>query len=234
MLDAAFENLKTFDWGSDLATLAPIEEAAIAVHGKNDARQDLEDRLIAALNGELTRDAQDYVCRKLATIGTSAAVPALSRLLANPDHAHMARFALERIPGPEAGQALQDALVKATGIHLVGIISSLGSRRDTAAVVRLGMLLKNADPAVARAAALALGTIGSAESAAVLQLAMQSSTSSLPAIVDALLNCAESLLSSNKQSDAGSIYKRLNHESQPRLVRLAATRGLLACASKQA
>jgi hypothetical protein len=50
MLDTAFEALKKFDWGSDLATLAPIEDAVIAAHEKPDARQELENRLIAAIN----------------------------------------------------------------------------------------------------------------------------------------------------------------------------------------
>ena len=54
------------------------------------------------------------------------------------------------------------------------MISSLGARRDAAAVVPLGGLLRDDDPAVARAAALALGAIGTAEAATVLQAALQS------------------------------------------------------------
>ena len=45
---------------------------------------------------------------------------------------------------------------------------------------------------------------------------------------------AESMLASNKPADASAIYKTFDQASQPRLVRLAAARGLLACASKQA
>ena len=85
MLDNAFEALKKFDYGSDLAALAPIEDAVIAAHGKPDAGKELEGRLIAALQGELSRDAQEWVCRKLATIGTAAAVPRLAVLLVDRD-----------------------------------------------------------------------------------------------------------------------------------------------------
>jgi HEAT repeat protein len=232
MLDTAFEALKQMDWGTDLAAVTPIEDAAIAAHGKPEARQDLENRLLAALSGSLSRDAQDYVCRKLATIGSVAAVPALSALLLKPENSHMARFALERIPAAEAGQALRDAVPKVSSQQQIGIISSLGSRREAAAVATLAGALKNNDAAVSRAAALALGTIGTAESAAALQSALNSASPCVPCIIDGLLACAESLLASDKRAEANSIYKSLSQDKQPRLVRLAATRGLLACAGK--
>src|SRR5262245_32238081 len=133
MLDTAFEALTKFDWGTNLAALAPIEDAVIASHDKPDERQQLENRLIAALKGSLSRDAQDYVCRKLATVGSAAAVPVLAGLLMNKDNSHMARFALERIPAPEAAEALRDALNKVSGSLKIGVISSLGGRRDAAA-----------------------------------------------------------------------------------------------------
>ncbi len=104
MLDTAFEALKKFDWGSDLAALNPIEDAAIAAHEKPDVGKDLETRLVAALQSELSLDAQEYVCRKLAMVGTAAAVPSLAVLLVKQEISHMARFALERIPAAEALQ----------------------------------------------------------------------------------------------------------------------------------
>src|SRR5439155_22730995 len=81
MLNTAFEALKKFDWGSDLAALNPIEDAAIAAHDKPEVGKELESRLVAALQSELSLDAQEYVCRKLAMVGTAAAVPSLSVLL---------------------------------------------------------------------------------------------------------------------------------------------------------
>ena len=234
MLDTAFEALKTFDWGSDLAALAPIEEAATASHGKPEARQDLENRLIAALKGTLTRDAQDYICRKLANVGTAAAVPTLAGLLLNKGNSHMSRFALEQIPAAEADQALRDALPKVSGDLKVGVISSIGARRDSAAVPALSSLLSDSDPAVARAAILAVGAIGSVESAAALQTALRAAGDRRATMIDAVLKCAESLLASNQVATASSIYKAFTDESQPRIVRLAATRGLLACASQPA
>ncbi|MBS0204596.1 MAG: HEAT repeat domain-containing protein [Planctomycetes bacterium] len=234
MLDTAFEALKKFDWGSDLGALAPIEDAVTAAHGKPEARHEVETRLVTALQGELSRDAREYVCRKLAIVGTAACVPGLAPLLVNPESSHMSRFALEQIPAPEAAQALRDALSRASGTVKIGIISSLGARRDAASVPPLGELLQDGDAAIARAAALALGAIGSADSAAVLQRSLQAAGGSPAPIVDALLHCAETLMAANKLTEATAIYQAFAQDNQPRLVRLAANRGLLACASKQA
>jgi HEAT repeat protein len=234
MLDNAFEALMKLDWGTNLAALTPIDDAVATSHGKPDDRQQIESRLIAALKENLSRDARDYVCRKLATVGTAAAVPALAGLLVNQESSHMARFALERIPAPEAAEALRDALPKVTGSLRIGIISSLGGRGDASATAALGGLLNDADAATARAAALALGAIGSAEAARALQSAFASPGGNALAIIDALLHCAESLLAGQKLPEARTIYKTLNTPQQSRLVRLAAARGSLACASRQA
>jgi len=233
MLDNAFEALKTFDWGTDLAVVAPIEDAAIAAHKSPETGRDLENRLAAALKGPLSVDAQGYVCRKLALVGSAASVPALAALLGNKDVSHMARFALERITAPEAAQALRDALGTVSGNQKIGVIGSLGARRDAAAVAPLGALLQDGDPAIARSAAIALGDIGNVDAAKTLQGALSASNARQP-VIDALLTCAEALLAAHRHAEALAIYKSLSGEQQGRLVRLAATRGMLACASKQA
>lgn len=229
MLDNAFEALLKFDRGADLAVLAPIEDAIAAAHGKPEETQQLEKRLVAALQGKLARPAQEYVCRKLTLIGSAAAVPTLAGLLVDKDSSHMARIALEQMSAPEAAAALREALPKVSGGVKVGVISSLGGRRDAAAVPALSGLLKDSDAATARAAALALGAIGNADAAGALQAAGNSAV-----VIDALLHCAEALLASQQVPAASSIYQALNDAQQPRLIRLAATRGLLACASRQA
>jgi HEAT repeat protein len=234
MLDNAFEALKKYDWGSNLDALAPIDDATVAAERDARSGQELETQLIAALKGNLSRDAHDYVCRKLTLVGTAACVPVLAGLLGNKATAHMARYALERIQAPEAGTALREALGSLNGNLKIGVITSLGSRRDAAAVGSLGSLLHDNDPSVARAAALALGAIGSADSATVLQSALHSPAGNQQAVIDGLLHCAEALLAAGKPADALAIYKSLCDESHGRLVRLAATRGMLACEARQA
>jgi len=234
MLNEAFEALKKYDWGTDRAPVAPIEQAVTASHGNAAAREDLEKRLLAALQGELSRDARDFVCRMLTICGSAAAVPAVAPLLTDEYHSHMARFVLERIAAPEAAQALRDALAKVSGKMKIGVIGSLGGRRDTAAVPALCTLLKDENAAVARSAAVALGDIGSAEAAKALQECQPAAAETKQAVIDAQLACAEALLAESKASVAMGIYKALAGDDQARLVRLAATRGMLNCAGKPA
>jgi HEAT repeat protein len=234
MLDDAFDALKKYDWGTDRAPLAPIEAAVTAAHGKADARADLEKRLLAALTSDISRDAKDFVCRMLTIVGGVAAVPALAGLLADDYHSHMARYALERIPIPEAAQALRDALPRLSDKLKIGVISSLGSRRDASAVPALGGLLKDQSSSVARAAVIALGRIGNVAAAKALQEYLPSAAESKPAVIDAQLACAEGLLADNQNAAALGIYKALVGDQEARLVRLAATRGLLSCAARNA
>jgi HEAT repeat protein len=233
MLDQAFEALKSYDWGADRTLLNPIEEAVIVTRDDPAARQDLEARLAAILPTDVSRDAKDYVCRKLMLIGSAASVPALAALLPEPDHSHMARFALERIPAPEAAQALRDALPQLSGALKIGVISSLGARRDTASAGALAVLLVDADATIAKSAADALGDIRTAEAAKALTAARPADAEVKVAAIDAQLAVAEQLLSDGQKAEALTIYKSLFGQDQPKYVRLAATRGMLACAAKQ-
>ncbi|HVX13789.1 MAG TPA: HEAT repeat domain-containing protein [Pirellulales bacterium] len=234
MLDQAFVALQKFNWGTSLNEVAGIEDAVVTAHTDADLRKDLEQRLIAVLSTDVSADAKGYVCRKLAIVGSPAAVPALGGLLTQEDNAHLARQALERIPGPEAAAALKDALPRLSGKLKIGVIGSLGARREAGAIGTLAGLLGDSDRAVARAATLALAAIGGAEAAQVLTGALRASTGDkLPLIIDALLSCAESLLANHKRTEAAAIYKSFCGDEHPRLVRLAANRGLLACNSQQ-
>ena len=228
MLDQAFLALKTLDWGTDLKPLKPIDEAINSTHGDVSARKDLETKLVALLSTDASRSAKDFICRKLMILGTAASVPALAALLADKSLSHMARFALERIPAAEAGQALREALAKTQGEQKLGVIASLGARRDAADVDSLAGLLGDADAKVAAAAAHALGAIQSAAAAQALAGAKPAGDDAKQAVTDASLACAEALLGLGKKDEATTIYKRFTGEDQPKHVRVAATRGMLA------
>jgi len=230
MLDEAFEALKTYDWGQDIKVLAPIDEAVVATQGDAARRKELETRLVAALQTDLSLDAQQYVCRKLMVVGTAASVPVLSGLLPDEKLSHMARFALERIPASEAASALRDSLPKLSGALKVGVIGSLGTRQDVASVPALAELLSDDDVSVARSAAFALGVIRTPEAAKALAQSKPAGEVK-SAVTDASLACAESLLSAGKNGEALAIYKGLVASDPPKHVKLAATRGMLACAS---
>ncbi len=232
MLDQAFEALKTYDWGTDRNQLNPIDDAVIAARGNEAASKELESKLAAVLKTPVSRDAKDYVCRKLMLIGTAASVPTLAELLGDKDVSHMSRFALERIDAPEAAAAMRDALPKLAAPQKVGAIGSLGVRRDAASVPALAALLADSDAAVAAAAAYALGDIGGGDAAKALAAAKPAADGTKRAVVDASLACAERLVADGKKAEALAIYQPLAGDGQPKHVRLAATRGMLACAGK--
>ncbi len=232
MLDQAFEALKTYDWGQDPKVLSPIDEAIVATHGDAAKRKELEDKVVAALKSASTLDAKQMLCRYLMAIGTAAAVPTLAALLTDKELSHMARYALERIPAPEAAAALRNSLPELSKTLKVGVIASLGARKDNEAVATLAALLGNSDVAVASAAAHALGAIRSPEAAQSLSRT-KAAGKAAPAATDASLACAEALLASGKNAEALAIYKSLVGGTQQKHVRLAATRGMLACAGKK-
>ncbi|MCL4852737.1 MAG: HEAT repeat domain-containing protein [Bryobacteraceae bacterium] len=224
--------MKQFDWGRDPKFLEPITAAIVAAQKDETARKSLEVRLLEVLQGPTPRGGKDYVFRQLLLVGSPASVPALAALLANQELSHMARYVLERMGSPEAGTALRDALPKVSGPLKVGVISSLGARQDAESIPALAALLSDGDAQVARAAALALGSIRSAEAAKALADAKPADAAKA-VVVDARLACAEALLAGGNRAEALTIYKAYVGADQSKQVRLAATRGMLACAGKK-
>jgi HEAT repeat protein len=233
-LTQAFEALKTYDWGSDRKALGPIDDALTATRGDTAARKDLETRLAAVLGSGVSRAAKDFACRALTVIGTSASVPALSALLGDAELSHMARYALERMPAPEAAAALRDALPKLNGKLKIGVIGSLGVRRDEASLPALSALIDCSDVAVANAAANALGDLGCEAAAVVLCRATKTaSAAAKPAVADAALAAAKRLLADGNATAALATYNALLAADPPKYIRLAASRGTLWVAGKK-
>ncbi|MBL8295356.1 MAG: HEAT repeat domain-containing protein, partial [Bryobacterales bacterium] len=99
-------------------------------------------------------------CMRIGELGAKEAVPALAALLGNEHMGMYARYGLEPIADPSADQALRSALTKLKGNLLIGVINSIGKRRDAKAGPALARMMYDADVEVARAAASALGRIG--------------------------------------------------------------------------
>jgi HEAT repeat protein len=227
--DKAFAVLKGYDWGQDRAALQPIEAAIAASRSDGAARKALEQRLAEVLPTQAPQAAKDFVCRQLSLIGTAECVPALEPLLLDEKLGHMARYALERIPDDAALQALRTALPKASGLRKVGIVNSLGVRRDVSSVAALVSLLADTDAQMAAAAAGALGKIGNADAAKALGEFLAKGPEALRlAAADASLVCAERLLADGKKAEALAIYKTLSKPEMPKHVQVAAVRGQVA------
>ncbi|MCA9200991.1 MAG: HEAT repeat domain-containing protein [Planctomycetales bacterium] len=230
MLDQAFEKLSSLQWGEKLDAVNEIDQAIVDSHGNADARKDLEERLIAVIKGNGTRNGKETACRKLRLVGTSAAVPALAELLGNAELSHMARYALESMPCEEAGNALRHAVGSVAGKLKQGVIGSLGVRAEDSSVSLLAGLLSDSDTHVAKSAAVALGAIRSSAAAKALSAATTTGEVAL-AVADASLACAEKLLAGGSKLEASAIYRKLSKIDEPKHVNLAAKRGLLACAA---
>ena len=185
--------------------------------------------LIATLQSATSAQHDKVVaCHRLAIIGTKEAVPALAALLADEKLAHMARHALEPMPDPAAATALRDALGKVQGKLLVGVINSIGFRRDALATAALAGLLAGSDESVVAAAAAALGRIGSVDAAKKLRSAVSGASGALSIVfADASLTCAEALVTNGKRSDAAGIFDSLSGTGFPGYIRTAAMCGAI-------
>jgi HEAT repeat protein len=232
-LDKAFDALKGYEWGADRTALAALDKAVADSHDDDQARLELEKRLSAVIRGDAPQAAKDIACRQLSLIGSAECVPAVSALLTDEKLSHMARYALERIPDAAAVAAMRDAMPKVSGRLKVGVINSLGVRRDAESADALIALLGDSDPQIAAAAAAALGSIGNAQAAEALEGFQEKAPANLKlAAADAYLVCAERLLADGKKTDALKIYRALA-KSELKHVRVAGTRGMLAVAGKK-
>ena len=92
-------------------------------------------------------------CQRLAVVGDASAVPALRKLLGSSELNLYARTALEQIDDPAAGAALREAAGQLQGRALVGVLDSIGVRRDEQAVSLLAARLSDNDMDLSIAAA---------------------------------------------------------------------------------
>jgi HEAT repeat protein len=186
------------------------------------------DKLIAVLNSGAGQKEKVDACRSLAVIGTKEAVPALAALLGDEKLSHMARYGLEPIPDPAVDEALRDALGRLKGRPLVGVLGSIGVRRDAKAVQPLAKMLEDPDADVVRTAARALGKIGTSDTAKLVVERVDGAPAALrPAVADACLSCAEALLTQGKRGEAAAIYERVAKADLPKHFRVAAAHGLI-------
>ena len=133
------------------------------------AAEEKQAKLIETLKSDAPPQDKAIACKQLAVYGGKEAVPALAALLPDEQLSSWARIALEVIPDPAADEALRESIGKVKGRLLVGVINSLGVRRDAKSVTALIGRLKDGDAEVASAAAVALGRIGGEPAAKALE-----------------------------------------------------------------
>ena len=167
-------------------------------------------------------------CQRIGELGAKEAVPALSALLGDEHLSVYARYGLEPIVDPSADDALRAALSKLKGNPLIGVINSVGKRRDVKASRALAKLIYGDDAGVARAAAAALGSVGGVSSVKELRAALaRTNGMTRAAVADASLVCAERLLAEGERDQALALYAALSAPDMPKAARLAAMHGII-------
>lgn len=167
-------------------------------------------------------------CQRIGELGAKEAVPALSALLGDEHLSVYARYGLEPIADPSADDALRAGLLTLKGNQLIGVINSIGKRRDLKATASLARMIAGSDPDVTRAAAAALGSIGGVSSDKELRTALAVTEGvTKKAVADASLVCAERLLADGQRDQALALYSSLSAPDMPKPVRLAAMQGII-------
>lgn len=173
-------------------------------------------------------------CKRLAQIGGKESIAPLAALLGEAKLGHYARFGLEPNPDPAAADALRAALPRLKGRLQMGVIHSLGVRRDARSIDALAKLLSNSDPEIAQASAASIGMIGGPQAAKLLHDALgRTKPPVLPVVARAALLCAEHLMASNRAA-ALEMYNALTATGMPKAVREAAWRAVNAAAAQSA
>jgi HEAT repeat protein len=195
---------------------------------RGEAAKEKERQLIAVLKSDAPPQDKAIPCKQLAIYDSKEAVPALAALLSNAELASWARIALEAIPDPAADAALRAALPKLQGKLLVGVINSIGYRRDPKAAGELAKKLQDADAEVASAAAVALGRIGNAEAAKALKSSLPTAPDAIrSAVAQGCILCAERFLARGRNTDAVKLYDMVRSANVAKQRRLEATRGAI-------
>jgi len=190
--------------------------AVVPAWGQNSG----ETELIATLESAAPAAEKDAACKRLKLIGTAASVPALEACLNDDALSHPARQALESMECPEAGAALLDALSKTDGHNRLGVIDSLGMRKEERAVPALVELLNTTDASTSAAAARALGNIGIIDVVDPLKAALRNRN---PEAFDGLLRCAGQL----EPPQAFNLADYLYNQNLPEHQRAAAYRAMI-------
>ncbi|HOD83257.1 MAG TPA: HEAT repeat domain-containing protein [Phycisphaerae bacterium] len=227
--DENYQKLVKLQFGEGTAAVDAIEQQIRQAPPAEHAA--IEGKLLAVLqSADATRDGRQFACKLLRMVMSSKSVPVLAKLLGDPELSHMARYALAVLKDPSAGQALQAALASAKGPQLIGVIGSLGDRREAAAVGDLAKLIDK-DPALNQAVLRALGKIGTVQAADALDKAAVPDCCTA-ALADARVVCAQAIAASDPARAEKTLRSLM--ESGPGPVKAAAFVALVQLRKEQA
>lgn len=227
-LEAILKDLQIYDT-SDVGPAMRLRAFVFSHKDNAQARKDTEAALLKFIQGSPAPAGLVAACRALRLVGGPNSVPVLAALALKPETTDAARYALERIPGGEADQALVEALGKTAGAIKRGIVFSLGERKTAAAVPALAGLVAGKDAALAADAVKALGKIGGPEAVKTLVAILGKPSVTLKSeAASALLLAAEGRLAAGDGAAAATVYDKVFAANISPVSRQAALKGKLA------
>ncbi|MCP5115790.1 MAG: HEAT repeat domain-containing protein, partial [bacterium] len=148
----------------------------------------------------------------------------------------MARYALAAIPGPAVNEALRNSLGRAPNERSkIGIINSLGHRKDAKAVPVLAALISSVNPAVTAAAVAALANIADRAAREALAAARTKAGNEVRNLItEGYLVAADRSAERGETATATNVYKQMLASGEPRMIRTRALAGLTAVNTKAA
>ena len=228
-LEPLLAKIATYEYGESREPLAQFTKLAEDSLRSPAALGQIEAALLRFLQSGATPAAKDFALRELSLIATDKSVPVLAGMLNQPETAEMARYALARIPGQAADDALLKAIPKASGTMRIGIINSLGQRKTKKSVPALRPLLVSKEQSVAEAAAAALSDIGDQTALEALSTARNKASGTMrERFTDAYIRCASGLESSGNKTVALRVYRELIGPAEPERIRIGALAGFAA------
>ena len=222
--------VESYRGGESRAALTQLERLVAQASKSPERAKPMARRLAAILESpKASREARIFVLRQLWLVAGSEQIPMLAKLLADPELAHMARYVLQPMQDPAVDAALREALGRLDGALLVGVVGTLGRRRDAGALAPLAKLLAHKDPAVAAAAGTALAHLPDPAAAHAVADARQAARGELRArLTEAWLLSAHSLRQVGRKEEAGAVFAALLAKDEAPHVRVAALRGRVA------
>lgn len=214
--------------GQSVEPLQRIEQLLRDSAGKPALRSEIEAAMVKLLAPSATFEARRFACQMLAVVGTDPSLPALAELLRDDETVGIACLALSNRRSEKVNETLRNALSSARGRTRLQIIGALGNHQDAKSVEALAKLACDTDAAVADAAVLALGKIGTAPAhEAVGALRKEAKPGQASAVIEATLQVAEQLAAAGDRKAASAIYAELLRPEAPANIRRGALAALM-------
>ena len=224
--DNLLSEVKQYDWDKNQK---PLHEMTLFVRDCLNNSKDamvVEVKLLTALSENVNFAVKDYICRQLAVIGSELSVPALGKMLVDPETSNIARYALERINSDKVDSVFIDVLNGRSDDKIKsGVLISLGVRKCSDAVSVIKGYLVSSNEYLVISALQALSDIGN--TAAANALLAVSPSSAKDRYYDALLACGNKLAKNGNTQIAINLFEKVYSQGNDSIVKLGALISLI-------